>query len=207
MIRANLQLPDYDSDGRPSAEDLACHSEPLSPVLALELEGAAEALRLTSEDILLAALGRAVHRTIGEGFLTVDVARCTDSSYSVALACVGPDRMPATDMVASVHDALVGAEPHPMTRPVAGDHGTEPVAEVLFACGLPMARPARFGHALEVHAYYADGALTLDWWYDTRSFEPYTIVELAEQLPYAMIELTSEATPPVLAGAELAAAF
>jgi hypothetical protein len=46
----------------------------------------------------------------------------------------------------------------------------------------------------------------LDWWYDAPSFERHTIQELSEQLPYALIELTSEAAAPVLAGAELAMA-
>ena len=36
--------------------------------------------------------------------------------------------------------------------------------------------------------------MQLDWWYDTRSFDAYTVEELAEQLPLALIELTSEAT-------------
>src|SRR4051794_3369293 len=34
-----------------------------------------------------------------------------------------------------------------------------------------------------------------DWWYDTRSFDAYTVEELTEQLPIALIELTSEAMP------------
>ena len=41
--------------------------------------------------------------------------------------------------------------------------------------------------------YRTDGLVQLDWWYDTRSFEPYTVEELAEQFPLALIELTSEA--------------
>ena len=45
--------------------------------------------------------------------------------------------------------------------------------------------------------YRADDVVQLDWWYDTRSFDPYTVEELAEQLPLALIELTSEAMPPV----------
>ena len=53
---------------------------------------------------------------------------------------------------------------------------------------------------------FAGGVVVLDWWYDTRSFEPYTIEELAEQLPFTLIELTSEATAPALAAAELAMA-
>jgi hypothetical protein len=94
-----------------------------------------------------------------------------------------------------------------MMRPVPEDPGTDPMSDVLFAYGVPMARPARFGHFLEVHAHVAGDELALEWWYDTRSFEPYTVQELAEQFPYAMIELTSEATPPILATAELAAAY
>ncbi len=50
-------------------------------------------------------------------------------------------------------------------------------------------------HALELRAYRADGLVQLDWWYDTRSFDAYTVEELVEQLPLALIELTSEAMP------------
>ena len=50
-------------------------------------------------------------------------------------------------------------------------------------------------HALELRAYRADDLVQLDWWYDTRSFDSYTVEELAEQLPLALIELTSEAMP------------
>ena len=37
--------------------------------------------------------------------------------------------------------------------------------------------------------------MQLDWWYDTRSFDAYTVEEFTEQLPLALIELTSEAMP------------
>lgn len=205
MMRANLQLTDYDADGRPHADDMACHTAALSTVLTAELEGAATALGLTSEEILLAALGRAVQRTIGEGFVAVDVARFDDSSYPVALACVGPDRMPATDMLSSVHESLVALPAQQMVRPVAGDPGTHPMADVLYSFGMPMPRPAGYGHLLEVHAHVDGTAMRLEWWYDPRSFEAYTVEELADQLPYAMIELTSEATP--VATSELAAAY
>ena len=205
MIRANLQLTDYDAAGRPRTDDMACHSATLSAVLTDELDGAATALGLTSEEILLAALGRAVQRTIGEGFVAVDVARFDDSSYPVALACVGPDRMPATDMLTSVHRSLVALIAHPMERPVADDPGTDPMSDVLFSFGMPMSRPAGYGHLLELHAHFDGSAMRLDWWYDPRSFEAYTVEELAEQLPYAMIELTSESAP--VATSELAAAY
>jgi hypothetical protein len=184
---------------------MACFTSTLSTVLTAELDGASSVLGLTSEEILLAALGRAVQRTIGEGFVAVDVARFDDSSYPVALACVGPDRIPATDMLSSVHDSLVALPAQPMVRPVAGDPGTEPISDVLFSFGMPMPRPAGYGHYLEVHAHFDGAAMQLEWWYDPRSFEAYTVEELAEQLPLAMIELTSESTP--VATSELAAAY
>lgn len=205
MIRANLQLTDYDAAGRPLIDEMACFATTLSTVLTDELDGAAAALGLTSEEILLAALGRAVQRTIGEGFVSVDVARFDDSSYPVALACAGPDRIPATDMLATVHDALVALPVQPMVRPVADDPATHPISDVLFSFGMPMPRPAGYGHFLEVHAHFDGTAMRLEWWYDPRSFEPYTVEELAEQLPYAMIELTSESAP--VATSELAAAY
>jgi hypothetical protein len=37
----------------------------------------------------------------------------------------------------------------------------------------------------------------LDWWYDTSQFDPYTIEEVAEQFPRALIEMTSDALPTV----------
>src|SRR6476469_5423687 len=106
MIRANLRLTDYDATGRPGADDLDRHTTTLSSVLTKELEGAATATGLTSEEILLAAFGRAIQRTIGAGFISVDIARHETASYPMALACVGPDRLSATDMLGSVHHAM-----------------------------------------------------------------------------------------------------
>ena len=48
---------------------------------------------------------------------------------------------------------------------------------------------------LELRAHREDELVQLDWWYDTRSFDRYTVEELAEQLPFTLIELTSEAMP------------
>ena len=205
MMRANLHLTDYDAPGRPGTDDLGRHCTAFSTVLTQELEGAAEATGLTSEEILLAAFGRAIRRTIGKGFVAVDVARL-GASYPVALACAGPERMPATDMVASVHRSLTALSAQRMADPIVNP-GTRPTSDVLFAYGIPMPQPARLGHFLEIHAHVAGDMLRIDWWYDTRSFEPYTVHELAEQLPHAVIEMTSEAAPPILATAELAAAY
>jgi hypothetical protein len=51
--------------------------------------------------------------------------------------------------------------------------------------------------ALQLSAYRRDGILHLDWWYDNRRFDDYTVAELAEQFPLALIELTSEAVGPL----------
>jgi hypothetical protein len=206
MICANVQVTDYEAAGRPGGGDMGRHSAGLSTVLTQELEGAASAIGLTCEEILLAALGRTFQRTIGEGFVPVDVARQLNASYPMTLACVGPEQMPATDMLVAVHDALAALSTQRI-RPVTNDSGKDLAADVLFAYDVSMARPAHFGHYLEVHAYGSGTELMLDWWYDTRSFEPYTVQELAEQFPYAMIELTSEAAPPILAAPQLAAAY
>jgi hypothetical protein len=37
--------------------------------------------------------------------------------------------------------------------------------------------------------------MRVDWWYDSSRFDEATIQELAEQFPFALIELTSEARP------------
>jgi hypothetical protein len=87
---------------------------------------------------------------------------------------------------------------------VPDDPHAQPLSDVLFAYGT--SEPARLGHPIELCAHRRGGVLVLDWWYDAPSFERYTIEELSEQLPFTLIELTSEATAPVLAGAALAMA-
>jgi hypothetical protein len=191
MMLANLQVTDYVATGRPADDDVAVLSTPLSDVLTQELDGASAALGVSADDILLAAFGRAIARTIGEGVIAVDVAG-RRRVHAVALSCVGPNQADATEMLAGVHHAAATVALH------------QPTSTILFAYGDP--DPARLGHVLELRAYRQGEALVLDWWYDARSFEPYTIEELSEQFPFALIELTSEAASPVMATAELAMA-
>ena len=77
---------------------------------------------------------------------------------------------------------------------------------VLFANGADAATRAHLGHVLELRVHRVGDVVALDWWFDTRSFESYTVQELTEQFSLALIELTSEATPTMLATAELAMA-
>ena len=73
-----------------------------------------------------------------------------------------------------------------------------PIGEEIRRTGVPftvLGLTPGLRHPLELRAYRADGLVQLDWWYDTRSFDSYTVEELTEQLPLALIELTSEAMP------------
>jgi hypothetical protein len=209
MMCANLQLTDYDADGQPVRDDLAQHSAALSDVLSMELDGACAALGLTGEEVLLAALGRAIDRTVGGGVVTVDLTGLGTSVHPVTLSCAGPSVVPATDMLATVHHAVAAVSLH-RARHEFSDHdfsNHDALADVLLAVDDLTPGPAGFGHGLELHARRHDGVVVLEWWYDARSFEPYTIEELAEQFPLALIELTSEASAPILAGAELAMSY
>jgi hypothetical protein len=124
--------------------------------------------------------------------------------HAMKLSCVSPQQSHATDMLAAVHHMVAAVSLHRMVHGVPDDPHAQPLSDILFGYGI--AEPARLGHALELRAHRRGEVLVLDWWYDTRSFAPYTIQELSEQLPYTLIELTSEATAPVLPAAELAMA-
>ncbi len=205
MMRANLQLTDYDVDGQPQPGDFAVRSATLSVVLTQELDGAEVALGLTTQEILLAALGRTIVRVIGEGVVSVDLAGRGADVHAVELTCSGPAALPATDAIVAAHRAVDALATH---RAVNGT-AARPLGDALFVHGDPGGTTAEVrghGHALELHARRRDGVVALDWWYDVRAFDPYTVEELSEQFPYALIELTSEATVPAVGGTELALA-
>ncbi|MDT5292219.1 MAG: hypothetical protein QOF88_7108 [Mycobacterium sp.] len=206
MKSANLQIADYDVAGRPEDGDVAVFSAELSEVLTQELDGASAALGVSADDILLAALGRAIERTIGEGVAAVDLLGHGRTMHPMKLSCVGPQRMDATKMLAGVHHMTAAVSLRRTVHGVPDDPHAQPLSDILFAYDTCEAERAGLGHLLELYAYRRGGVLVLDWWYDAPSFERYTIQELSEQLPYALIELTSEAAAPFLAGAELAMA-
>jgi hypothetical protein len=204
MNSANMQFTDYDVDGRRDGGDAVVFSSELSEVLTQELDGASAALGVSAEDILLAALGRAIQRTIGEGEAAVDLPGHGHAMYPVRLACVGAQRTDATEMLAGVHHMVAAVSLRRTVHGVPDDPRAQPLSDILFA--YDTSEPARLGHPLELCVYRRGDVLALDWWYDAPSFDPYTIEELSEQLPYALIELTSEAAAPLRAGAELAMA-
>lgn len=206
MTRANLELTDFDAEGRPGVDDLEMVAAPLSAVLTMELDGAAEALGLTTDEILLAAFGRAIERTIGNGVVNVDVPGNGTSVQPMVLRCAAPAQVDADEMLAGVHHALDSLAVRRIVHSVPDGQRAQSASDVLFANGGSAATRPHVGHLLELRAYPHGEIIALDWWFDTRSFESYTVTELAEQFPLALIELTSEATPPVHASPELALA-
>lgn len=206
MEIANVQLTDHDAGSRPMAADMATLSAPLSAVLTDELDGAAAALGVAGDEILVAALGRAIQRTIGVGALSVDVPGHGTSMLAVAVQCVNPEHTSATDLLAGVHQSLAVLTLNRMVHGVLDDPRPQPLSDVLFAYGEAATARAHLGHVLELRTSRGADTMALEWRYDTRSFQPYTVQELAEQFPLALIELTSEAAPPLVATAELAMA-
>ena len=196
MMRANVQVTDYDVADAPQRDDIAVLTAPLSVVLTQELDGASAALGLSADVVLVAALGRAIARTIGEGVVAVDGSGLHRSAHSMAIPCVGPDQLSATDMLAQVHHAVAMSCLDRIMQDVSQDAPVHPSSEISFTYG--GADPAPLRHGLTLSAYRQGEVLALEWSYDARRFEPYTVQELSEQFPYALIELTSEAMWPVL---------
>jgi hypothetical protein len=183
---ATLRVVDHDIDGRPVPADIARLSVPLTSVVTAEVDETGRTMGLPAEAILLAALGGAIARVIGVGVVAVDLS--TDNP--ALLRCVSTQDISATEILAEVQRTL-SAGP----RPGAGQP-----ADVLFSC----VGAAPFdvdgvvpGHALQLRVYRNDALLHLDWWYDTRRLDQGTVGELAEHFPLALIELTSEASPPM----------
>ena len=176
-----IRIADHEATDAPQAADLAKFSAPLDSTLTGELDGAQWYLGLAGEEILLAALGLAIARTVGEGVVPVDVA----GHGAVAVSCTSAGLATATETLSAVHRSLSAGATAPKLAAL-------PPSEIYFSY---LGTEPGLRHALELRAYRADGLVQLDWWYDTRSFDAYTVEELAEQLPLALIELTSEAMP------------
>lgn len=184
FARGSLRVVDYETAEPPQTDDLAKLSAPLNSTLTGELDGAQWYLGVAIEEILLAALGLTIARTIGEGVVPVDVA---GHSGSVPLRCTSAGFATATESLAAVHRTLAAG-------PGAPKLAAKPPSEIFFSY---LGTEPGVRHALELRAYRAADLVQLDWWYDTRSFHRSTVAELAEQLPLAVIELTSEAMPPL----------
>jgi hypothetical protein len=171
-------------------------SMPPSDEVTAEVDGATEWLGLAADEILLAALGRAIARTIGDGVIAVDVTgERRWQLHAIPLMCATSQQASATEMVRNVHRMFDAVPPHAasLQSEILLNHiGTLPDGAT------PMYEtPPGLGYALELRVYRSDGLLHLDWWFDTTRFDRYTVEELIEQFPLALVDMTSDAAAPV----------
>jgi hypothetical protein len=198
--QTRLQVTDHDLPG--AAHAATRLPAPLSPMLTMELDGAADSLGISVDELLLAAFGRAVARTIGTGVVSVDMARDGRAVlHPVQLTCLGEREMSADDLVRGVHRTLAAMPHRAIRHGILHYFGTEhPASEVFFHdLGEQLDSPEQpvTGHALELRLFRTMAGQQLEWWYDGSRFDRVTVLELSEQFPFALIELTSEATAVV----------
>lgn len=192
-----VRVADHDVAGNPGHDEIVPLSAPLSEILSAEFDGALLSLGVAPDVLLLAALGRAVERTLGAGSIAVDITDGAFAGGTAALRC------------ASVHDtdataALVEAEGS-LTLSAAPSATAAAEAEVALSPTGTAPVELSATRALQLCVSRRDELVQLDWWYDTRRFNSYTVEELAEQFALALVELTSEAAAP-LHGAVIATA-
>ena len=172
-------IADHGTVGPPAASDMAVVSSGLDDVLSVELHEAQIAMGCTAEDLLLAALGRTVARTIGDGVLTVDIVSGPERAgyRRVGVPCVS-------------HRGLSGPELLAAARPGAYIGGHRSV-DMRFAYG-EGPRTGHSEHPLALHVQRdTETTMRLLWRFDSRRFDRCTVDELAEQFPLALIEVTS----------------
>lgn len=181
----NVRVVDDEIAGRPGPEDLVRLSAPLTYELTAELDGTVEFADVGVEELLLAALARAIARTIGVGVVTVS-----------GLTTVTPIRLYCATEHDLDADGLLADVRHALTIP---QQAAMPPAEVVFSfLGMPpdpTLGPVQVtdGPALGVLAYRRDDEMQMDWWYDMRRLDLCTVEELAAQFRLGLIGLTSEA--------------
>ena len=184
---SNVRVVDDEIAGRPRPEDVVRLTAPLTSELTAELDAAVGFAGVGVEELLLAALGRAIARTIGVGVVTVSGLTAV---APIRLCCATERDLDADGLLAQVRHALA-------TAPDAA----LPPAEVVFSfLGLPpdpSLGPLQVadGPALGVLAQRCDDTMQMDWWYDMRRLDLCTVEELAAQFRLGLIGLTSEAGP------------
>ncbi|HEX4587244.1 MAG TPA: hypothetical protein VH185_04645 [Mycobacterium sp.] len=195
LASPTLRVVDHDIAGGTSPV-LAKLSTPPSDEVTAEVDGATEWLGVAADEILLAALGRTIARTIGDGVVAVDVTgERRWLLHAIPLVCASAQQASPTEMLGNVHRMLAAVPAHATSMPSevflnyigTMPDGTTPMYET----------PPGLGYALELRVYRTEGQLHLDWWYDTTRFDSYTVEEFTEQFPFALFEMTSDAAAPV----------
>jgi hypothetical protein len=171
-------------------------SMPPSDVVTAEVDGATEWLGLAADEILLAALGRTIARTIGEGIVAVDVTgERRWLLHAIPLLCASTQQASPTDMLRDVR-RMLGAARAPVA-PLSSEVFLNYIGTLPDGATPMYETPPGLGYALELRVYRTDGLLHLDWWYDSARLDRYTVEELTEQFPFALFEMTSDAAAPV----------
>lgn len=185
-IPESLDVFDYPAADAGAAQ-LENVTTPPSSELAAELDGAAEWLGVTVEEILLAALGRTLGRTRGDGAVAVDVA-CDRQGlcHPVSLICAAGAPMGPTELLQGAHNALAAA-------PERACGESQLALRVLNTD----AGQGGSGYALELRVTRMDGSLRADWVYNAGRLDAYSVEEMAEQFSLALIEITSDAGAPL----------
>ncbi|MEH3141946.1 MAG: hypothetical protein PGN37_17570 [Mycobacterium kyogaense] len=184
LTAAPIALDVFDRAPVPSAPTRLCtHAVAPSSELAAELEGAAEWLGVRVEEILLAALGRTFGRTRGDGAVAVAVSSAAVAPvHPVTLLCAAGLPMGPSEMLQGAHNSLLPGAGHPHSP-----------AEI----SLTLDEAAADAAALQVRVGRLDGALQVEWTYDTARLDGYSVDEMAEQFGHALIEITSDAGAPL----------
>ncbi len=142
----------------PYSDDVACLPVTLGPVLTAEVDDTERNLAMSTEEVLLAAFGRALARTLGDGVVAVDIvgdARaalaadidvhrtvgCLATLYPVALHCAGGATESAADLLAAVRGTLRGVPHHGigygvlrhLYAPTARRLADQPAADIVFS--------------------------------------------------------------------------
>ena len=114
-VRASSWIIDHLVAGSPAPIDIAGLSHPLDDVLSAELAAAQADLAATAvEEILLAAFGRAVARTVGDGRLEMDVDVDGDGQPTVGharLRCRRHRGQYGGRLLTAGREALSGVQP------------------------------------------------------------------------------------------------
>ncbi|AQA05607.1 hypothetical protein BVC93_28155 [Mycobacterium sp. MS1601] len=184
-----VRVADHSPAGVPGHKDIVALSAPLSDVFSAEFDGAVEGLGIAADALLLAALGRAVERTLGAGFVAVDIADGKFAGATVSLRCASARDTDANEMLLET-ESILGLSGVQAAPGLAG-------AEVsLSPTGVAPVEITET-RALQLCVSRRDELVQLDWWYDLRRFNSFTVEELAEQYVLALVELSSEAAAPL----------
>lgn len=190
-----VRVADHDAAGAPGHDEIMRFAAPLNDVLTAEFDGAVTSLRIAADVLLLAALGRAIERTLGAGLVAVGIGDGNFAGSTVTLRCASAREIHATAALLEADRTLALG---------SADDGAVPTAEIMLSPAGTAPVELDSDRALQLSAYRHDGVLHLDWCFDCRRFDTYTVVELAEQFKLALVELASEAGEP-LHGSDTAA--